>query len=158
MDNGGRRRSQQSRVSISITRPVLHDHRHNAGMNAISRPNTPTSLANAEHYVWGDGCDGWHLLKQPDLSVIQERVPAGRGEVKHFHSRARQFFLVLRGAATLEFDDSSITFGEGEGVHVMPGVQHRFVNAGSETVEFLVISAPTTQGDRTNVQNREGAA
>ena len=20
------------------------------------------SVRNAEHYVWGDGCDGWHLL------------------------------------------------------------------------------------------------
>ena len=117
----------------------------------MASPTIATSLANAEHYVWGDGCDGWHLLKELDLSVIQERVPAGRGEVKHFHSRARQYFLILKGTATLEFHDSSITFGEGEGVHVMPGVHHRFINAGSETVEFLVISAPTTQGDRTNV-------
>jgi len=120
-------------------------------MNATCSPIPPTSPANAEHYFWGDGCDGWRLLNQPDLSVIQERVPPGKGEAKHFHSKARQYFFILNGAATLEFDDSSITFGKGEGVHVMPGVHHRFVNAGPETVEFLVISAPTTQGDRTNV-------
>ena len=48
-------------------------------MTATLPPTTTTSLANAEHYVWGDGCDGWHLLKHPDLSVIQERVPADRG-------------------------------------------------------------------------------
>jgi mannose-6-phosphate isomerase-like protein (cupin superfamily) len=127
-------------------------------MNDASPPITSTSLASAEHYVWGDGCDGWHLLKHSDLSVIQERVPPGRGEIRHFHSKARQFFFVLKGKATLEFDDSSITFGAGEGAHVMPGVRHRFFNAGAEAVEFLVISSPTTQGDRTNVQTREGAA
>lgn len=126
-------------------------------MTDASPPTTSTSLANAEHYVWGDGCDGWHLLKRSDLSVIQERVPPGRGEVRHFHSKACQFFFVLKGKATLEFDDSSITFGAGEGAHVMPGVRHRFFNPGSEAVEFLVISSPTTQGDRTNVQTREGA-
>jgi mannose-6-phosphate isomerase-like protein (cupin superfamily) len=127
-------------------------------MNGMSVPTIANSLANAEHYVWGDGCDGWYLLKNPDLSVILERVPPGRGEAKHFHSRARQYFYVLKGKATIEFDDSSITFGAGEGVHVMPGVNHRFSNAGSEAVEFLVISSPTTQGDRTNVQTRESAA
>jgi mannose-6-phosphate isomerase-like protein (cupin superfamily) len=34
---------------------------------------------------------------------------------------------------------------------VPPGTSHRFANVGSEPVEFLVISSPTTQGDRTNV-------
>jgi hypothetical protein len=29
---------------------------------------------NAEHYNWGPGCDGWHLLKDPELSVIKERM------------------------------------------------------------------------------------
>jgi mannose-6-phosphate isomerase-like protein (cupin superfamily) len=114
-------------------------------------PVIPTSLANAEHYAWEADCEGWHLLKHPDLSVIQERVPPGRGEVKHFHSKARQYFLVLKGRATLEFDDGAVTFCAGEGVHVMPGVSHRFANAGTEAVEFLVISTPTTQSDRTNV-------
>ena len=33
------------------------------------------SIDNAEHYVWGDVCDGWRLLQREDMSVIQERVP-----------------------------------------------------------------------------------
>lgn len=109
-----------------------------------------TSVGNAEHYVWGGDCDGWHLLKHPDLSVIRERVPPGRGEIRHYHSRARQFFFVLTGRAVLEFDDGVVDFGPGEGVHVLPGVHHRFVNKGPGPVEFLVISSPTTLGDRTN--------
>jgi len=30
------------------------------------------SIADAEHYMWGDGCDGWHLLQDPQLNVAQQ--------------------------------------------------------------------------------------
>jgi mannose-6-phosphate isomerase-like protein (cupin superfamily) len=117
-------------------------------MNSIIEPTSPV---NAEHYVWGEVCDGWHLLKEPDLSVIEERVPPGAGEAQHFHSTARQYFFVLSGRATLQFDGREVSFGSGQGVHVPPGVVHRFVNASSDEVRFIVISAPSTRGDRTNV-------
>jgi mannose-6-phosphate isomerase-like protein (cupin superfamily) len=110
----------------------------------------PISITSAEHYVWGEVCDGWHLLKDPSLSVIQERVPPGAGETRHFHSRARQFFYVLAGVATLDFDDHSIELKAGEGYEIQPTIRHRFVNRSAEAVSFLVISAPSTQGDRTN--------
>ncbi|HEY0511710.1 MAG TPA: cupin domain-containing protein [Thermoanaerobaculia bacterium] len=110
---------------------------------------TPVSIDNAEHYIWGQGCDGWRLLQGEQLSVIQERVPPGASETRHFHSRARQFFYVLAGLATLDFAASSVTFGAGQGVHVPPGIPHRFHNPSTEDVVFLVISAPTTEGDRT---------
>ncbi len=51
----------------------------------------PISVANAEHYTWGANCDGWHLVRTPELSVIQERVPPGGRETRHLHTRARQF-------------------------------------------------------------------
>lgn len=35
----------------------------------------PVSIQNTEHYVWGSGCDGWHLVRTGALSVIQERMP-----------------------------------------------------------------------------------
>jgi len=111
----------------------------------------PISIASAEHYTWGDGCDGWHLLQDPSLSVIQERVPPGAGEVRHFHNRARQFFYVLAGVATLEMEGHSVELRPGEGSEVPPGIPHRFVNKTEAEVSFLVISAPTTVGDRTNV-------
>jgi hypothetical protein len=50
--------------------------------------------ATAEHYVWGNGCDGWHLLKTEGLSVIKERVPPGESERAHLHTKARQFFFI----------------------------------------------------------------
>lgn len=45
---------------------------------------------NAEHYIWGENCDGWHLLKSDSLSVIQEKMPPGTKESLHFHSKAQQ--------------------------------------------------------------------
>lgn len=117
-------------------------------------PN-PIDSFQAEHYSWGGACDGWRLLKGTDLSVIHERVPPGAAEIAHFHSRARQFFFVLSGVATLEFVDRSVTFNHGQGVHVPPGTVHRFANHSTEDVVFLVISAPSTTGDRTDVQGFE---
>jgi mannose-6-phosphate isomerase-like protein (cupin superfamily) len=106
--------------------------------------------SNAEHYVWGEGCDGWHLLGSDDLSVIHERVPAGAGEVRHYHSNARQFFFALVGSITMELDGGPVTFHAGQGVHVPPGTRHRLVNRSGSPVEFLVVSSPSTSGDRIN--------
>ena len=55
----------------------------------------PISKETGEHYIWGDQCDGWHLLKSSELSVIQERVPPRTTEVRHFHHRAQQFLSLI---------------------------------------------------------------
>jgi mannose-6-phosphate isomerase-like protein (cupin superfamily) len=117
----------------------------------------PVSPDNVEHYTWGEVCDGWRLLDQPDLSVIQERVPPGASEVRHVHSKARQFFYVLRGTATMECGERRVIIGAGQGLHVPAGVAHRFVNASHDDVHFLVISAPTTRGDRVEMQSERTA-
>lgn len=122
------------------------------GLYSLAETMDVIDRSVSEHYTWGEVCDGWHFLRHPDLSVIQERVPPGRGEVPHFHTKARQFFYVLSGTATLHFEDRAVTFGPGEGVHVPPLVVHRFANEGEDEVVFLVISAPPTAGDRTNLE------
>jgi mannose-6-phosphate isomerase-like protein (cupin superfamily) len=112
----------------------------------------PISTANAEHYVWGGNSDGWHLLKQDDLSVIQERVPAGGREVMHYHERSRQFFHILQGEGTLSLDEQKVTLHAGEGLEIPPLTRHRFENNSGADVVFLVISAPKSHGDRVNVE------
>ena len=109
---------------------------------------TPVDPSSVEHYEWGLGSEGWRLLTLPILSVIQERVPPGAGETRHFHVRAHQFFYVLSGVATLEFDDARVHFEAGQGVHVPNGVEHRLVNDTDLEVVFLVISSAPTTGDR----------
>ena len=108
----------------------------------------PTSAANGRHYVWGNGCDGWHLLDRDDLSVIEERVPPGAAESRHLHERARQFFYVLVGEATLELEGETHRLRAGEGMHVPPGAAHQLRNEGNMEIRFLVISSPKSHGDR----------
>ncbi|MCB1609860.1 MAG: cupin domain-containing protein [Xanthomonadales bacterium] len=106
------------------------------------------SIDSAPHYLWGQRCDGWHLLASPNLSVIQERVPHGASEVRHRHSRAEQFFYVLAGTATLEVDGEIHLLGANQGLHVPAGVPHCLSNRHPPTLEFLVISTPPSHGDR----------
>lgn len=109
------------------------------------------STKNAEHYVWGEVCDGWHLLKREDMSVIQERVPAGAAEVMHYHNQVRQFFYILEGEGTMVFEEQEIILQEGEGIEIAPQVKHQFKNQSSADVHFLVISVPPARGDRINI-------
>jgi mannose-6-phosphate isomerase-like protein (cupin superfamily) len=118
----------------------------------------PVSVETAEHYIWGEqqgvACDGWHLVRSEGLSVIEERMPPGAREERHFHARARQFFYVLEGELTLEVDGREHGLGAGQGMEVPPGAAHQVVNAAREDVRFLVISSPPSHGDR-NTGNRE---
>lgn len=109
------------------------------------------STENAEHYIWGKACDGWHLLKRADMSVIQERVPAGAAEVRHYHQRARQFFYILEGRGTMRLEDREIILEKGKGMEIAPMVNHQFRNDSQADVHFLVISVPSTRGDRVNL-------
>jgi len=106
------------------------------------------STENAEHYIWGEINDGWHLLKRDDMSVIQERVLAGGTEVMHYHNIARQFFYILNGEATMVFEDHEVSLKKGQGIEIAPTVKHQFKNRSNADVHFLVISVPTTRGDR----------
>jgi mannose-6-phosphate isomerase-like protein (cupin superfamily) len=110
------------------------------------------NLTNAEHYAWGEACEGWRLLAREDLSVIQERIPPGGGEVPHYHERARQLFYVLSGRLEIEAGDARAPLAAGDSLEIAPRLVHRVFNPGGEDAVFLVISAPTTQGDRVNVR------
>lgn len=106
------------------------------------------SKHNGEHYIWGESCDGWHLVNQHDLSVIHERMPSGTSEVRHYHVKSRQFFFVLSGTAELEMNGETFLLHSQEGLEVAPGVPHQMKNTSDDDVEFLVISHPQTRGDR----------
>jgi mannose-6-phosphate isomerase-like protein (cupin superfamily) len=109
------------------------------------------NTGNAAHYVWGEVREGWRLLDRADLSVIQERIPPGRGEVRHYHDRARQLFFVLEGALAIEIEGDVHHVAGRDSLEVPPTSRHRVWNAGTVDAAFLVVSAPTTQGDRVNV-------
>jgi mannose-6-phosphate isomerase-like protein (cupin superfamily) len=106
------------------------------------------SKHTAEHYIWGGTCDGWYLVNEPDRSIIHERMPAGTSEVKHYHEKAKQFFFVLSGTATMIVRGERILLHPQEGISILPGVPHQMKNESAEDTEFLVISQPSTRGDR----------
>ena len=108
------------------------------------------SRVNAQHYNWGEGCEGWILLPGEDLMIIQERMPSGTSEARHFHSKARQFFYVLSGELTMELEGSRLSIRASHGIEIAPAARHQAMNTGEEDVHFLVISSPTARGDRTN--------
>jgi mannose-6-phosphate isomerase-like protein (cupin superfamily) len=110
---------------------------------------TPVSTASAEHYTWGDGCDGWHLVRAPGLSVIEERMPPGTAEARHRHAAARQLFYVLEGELQMEVEGVVHTLGARTALEIAPGVAHQARNASAADVRFLVVSQPPSHGDRT---------
>lgn len=109
------------------------------------------STENTEHYTWGEVCDGWHLLKRDEVSVIQERVPAGRAEVMHYHTRARQFFYILEGQGTIVFEEGTVVLEKGQGIEIAPEQKHQFINQSNADVQFLLISVPPAHGDRVHL-------
>ena len=113
-------------------------------------PATKIDITNAEHYKWGPGCDGWHLVKTPGLSVIEERMPPGAREVRHSHATSRQFFYVLEGEFTMEVEHDLLVLQPNEGIEVAPGQRHQAMNQSSADVRILVTSVPPSHGDRLN--------
>lgn len=109
------------------------------------------SVENSEHYIWGDNCDGWRLVQTESLSIIQERMPAHTEEQLHYHSRAQQFFYVLKGVATFDLDGDVLNVTENKGIHIKPNQRHKIMNKTDQDLEFIVISEPQSRGDRTEL-------
>lgn len=106
------------------------------------------SIENTEHYLWGDNCDGWHLLKSDSLSVIQEKMPALSSEGLHFHKSAQQFFFILKGTATFQLEGEIFEVSQNKGFHIQAQQIHQIFNHSDSELEFLVISEPKSHGDR----------
>jgi mannose-6-phosphate isomerase-like protein (cupin superfamily) len=109
------------------------------------------SRANAEHYSWGNGCDGWHFVRNSNLSVISEQMPASASEVLHYHNQAQQFFFVLVGQAVMEVEGNRVELSAGQGIHIAAGTRHQIRNESGEPVQLLVVSQPPSHGDRVMV-------
>jgi mannose-6-phosphate isomerase-like protein (cupin superfamily) len=107
---------------------------------------------NADHYLWGGYCDSWVLANTDGLSVKQESMPANTREKLHFHTYAQQFFFILKGTATFYIDEEKIIATEQKGILIQPQRKHFIANETEATLEFLVISQPTTNNDRTTTE------
>lgn len=103
---------------------------------------------NIPHYKWGNNCHGWLLVQSGQLSIIQEKMPAGTAEQFHYHEHAQQFFFILKGVASFEMDGRTYQVDQGQGIHIPPKCKHRIANHTQRDLEFLVTSQPKSHGDR----------
>lgn len=83
---------------------------------------------NAQHYLWGQNCEGWHLVSTDDLSVIEERMLPNTTEVKHYHQRSNQCFYVLSGQITIEAEGARLVLSAGDSIYVPSKIAHKVVN------------------------------
>jgi mannose-6-phosphate isomerase-like protein (cupin superfamily) len=107
---------------------------------------------NALHNFWGNNCDSWVLINSEELSVKQEKMPPGAKEKKHLHTKAQQFFFILKGSATFYLENEKIIVAQKKGLLIQPKTKHYIANETLEPLEFLVISQPTTNNDRTEIE------
>ncbi|MGN6802553.1 MAG: cupin domain-containing protein [Ginsengibacter sp.] len=107
---------------------------------------------NSPHYVWGNNCDSWILSENASLSVKQETMPAGSKELLHFHSKCQQYFFILKGIATFYVDKEKLIVHQNQGIYIQQNSQHFIANETNEKIEFLVISQPAINNDRTNLE------
>lgn len=107
---------------------------------------------NSKTYKWGDNCDSWVFVDKPNLSVKMESMPKYTKEKLHLHSKAQQFFFILKGIATFYVADKIELINENRGILIDPKTEHYIANETKEELDFLVISQPTTNSDRTIIE------
>ena len=120
--------------------------------------NKVVSVNNVEHFVWENLCDGWWLKKGGNFTVIEEMMPPGGLEVKHFHNLTEQFFYVLNGTLYIEIDDHEYKLDNNQGIEIPAGAVHQVLNKSKDSVRFLVISCPDSHSDRINVEDSKPAS
>jgi mannose-6-phosphate isomerase-like protein (cupin superfamily) len=137
---------------------ILSDASHSScTLSSLTHVQEVAAMAvdttNAEHYTWpsaigDDLCDGWHLHRSEILSVIEERMPPGTAEQRHFHEHTTQFFYVLAGELTIELEGQAHHLLPNTGLTIPGQSPHQIFNRGTADARFLVISQPPSHGDR----------
>jgi|SRR5579862_7020361 len=134
-----------------MAKKAKSDSEQNSSVHATPATPAVVSRENAEHHRWGVDCDGWNLVKDKPLSVIEEFMPPGSAEIRHYHERCQQFFYILTGEVLMEIDGENMLIPAGSGVRILPGARHQIRNPSSSPVRFLVVSQPDSRDDRIEV-------
>lgn len=112
----------------------------------------PIDRTTAEHYVWNGSCDGWKLLSQGDLSVIEERMPAGVQDHIHKHVRTTQIFYILSGELQVEIEGKTVVAKAGQAVQIPRNAAHFLANVTQTDAFYLSIASPSILDDREEVE------
>jgi len=117
-------------------------------------PPTPVvrSIKNATHFNWGNKCDGWWLKEDSNFTVIEEHMPLGTSEKKHYHKETEQFFYCLSGTLLIDLGDQNHTLEKHDGITIPAKQAHKVQNASLGATTFLVISVPNSHEDRVDLE------
>ncbi|MFK8163566.1 MAG: cupin domain-containing protein [Lewinella sp.] len=99
-------------------------------------------------YTWGDKCSALPVIDEPGLSLKAEAMPPGTSEQPHYHKHAQQYFHIQRGTAHFRMPEGAVKVQSGETLLIPPGLPHCISNKEDKTLEFLVLSLPSTANDR----------
>lgn len=83
----------------------------------------------------------------------QESLITWRGQEFHYHTRAEEYYVVLRGRLDLEVDGQVVSVQPGYLLGVKPGAVHGVIG-GQEPIDTLFIRVPGGRGDKTVVSGR----
>jgi mannose-6-phosphate isomerase-like protein (cupin superfamily) len=115
-------------------------------------PTRIISIKSVEHYKRGGphgrDCDGWHLVKTPDLSIIDELMPPGPSEIPAFAHSCPSVFYVLEGDLALEVEYHHFVHHSQEGIEISPGQRHQAMKGSRNAIRMIVTSQPPSHGDR----------
>ena len=113
----------------------------------------PVSSSTKKAYQWGDGGIGWPLVDTTGLLVIEETLAPGCREKYHYHNQVEQCFYMLTGRAVMQIaNGQTVGLDAGMALHIPSKTRHAIVNQTDEKIRFLVISAPSSRGDRHEVE------
>lgn len=109
------------------------------------------SKDNAEYFVWGKICDGWHLARTPDISIIEERMPKKTEEIRHYHDKVWQFIFITEGELDIKIGETWFNLKLHEGLELPPKIPHNFENNSEKDTRYILISTPNIHNDRINI-------
>jgi mannose-6-phosphate isomerase-like protein (cupin superfamily) len=93
------------------------------------------------------------LVNRNNLLVKLKQMPPGALEEWYFAHSHLQLFRVLDGEALFEMDGERVALLKGESLLIQPGVNHRVLNTGKETLKFLLCAQTCGTNHITNPVN-----
>jgi len=103
------------------------------------------SAAESDEYWFEEGCFIKEQLNDPDqpqLSVVQARVPTEGITTWHYLKDTEERYVILEGKGLAEIGKKVFEVSVGDVVVIPAGVAQRIKNTGSTDLRFLAICQP----------------
>jgi uncharacterized cupin superfamily protein len=87
-------------------------------------------------------------LKMSESGLSYQRTePNQKSPVKHFHTEQEEVYVIISGNGSIVINDEKVPVGPLDAVRVSKEAT-RYLEAGSEGLEFIVFGAPRTGNDK----------